>query len=127
MIKKGNKQSLVKEGDKLVTAVAKKLCDRCEACGSPTSVGHHFIEKSRSNYLRFKPINFISLCNSCHTKIHNRFGNSISGCIDIVDTIREKRGEDWYEEIRSLEHKSIKADTIFWDREVNNLKDILND
>lgn len=122
-----NKQTLVKQGDKLVTPVTKILHPFCEGCGAPTICGHHFIEKSRSNYLRFKPINFIGVCNSCHTKIHNRFGNSVSGCIDIVDTIREKRGEDWYKEIRSLEHKSIKADIIFWQKEVDNLKEILND
>lgn len=123
MIKKGNKQELVKQGDKLVTPVAKLLHPYCEGCGAPTSTGHHFIEKSRSNYLRFKPINFIGLCLSCHTKIHNRFGNSVSGCVDIVDIIRESRGEDWWEEIRSLEHKSIKADVIFWQKEVDNLKE----
>jgi 5-methylcytosine-specific restriction endonuclease McrA len=117
-----NKQDLIKQGDKLVTPVTKLLHPYCEGCGAETSTGHHFIEKSRSNYLRFKPINFIGLCISCHAKIHNQFGNNIVGGVDLVKKIEKDRGKKWAKEIRSLEHKSIKADVIFWQQEVENLK-----
>lgn len=120
-----SKQSLIKDGDKLVTPVAKLLHPYCEACGMPTEVGHHYIEKSRSNYLRFNTTNLIGLCSKCHCKVHNRFGNSIMGSKDIVDLIDKSRGKKWCKEIRSLEHKSIKADIVFWQKEVDNLKQCL--
>lgn len=116
-------ESLKKEGGKLVTPITKLLHPYCEGCGAPTSTGHHFIEKSRSNYLRFKPINFIGLCISCHSKIHNHFGNNIVGGVDLVKKIENDRGKKWVKEIRGLEHKSIKADIIFWQKEVDNLKE----
>jgi hypothetical protein len=118
----GGAQSLKKEGDKLLTPLAKQLHPYCEACGMQSSVGHHFIEKSRSNLLRFDLRNIISLCQSCHTKIHNQFRGNSLGTHDVVERVIKSRGTKWYKELRSLEHKSIKADIIFWSKMVEELK-----
>ena len=115
-------ESVKKEGDKLLTPLAKAIHPYCEACGALASVGHHYIEKSRSNLLRFNMDNIISLCQSCHTKIHNQFrGNSLAAH-DTAELVRKARGEKWYKKIRSLEHQSIKADIIFWSNQLEELK-----
>jgi hypothetical protein len=67
--------------------------------------------------------NIIGLCQSCHTKIHNQFRGNSLGTHDTVELVKRSRGLDWYEEIRSLEHKSIKADIIFWKKMVDALKE----
>jgi len=116
-------ESLKKEGDKLLTPITKLLHPYCEACGLPTQVGHHFIEKSRSNLLRFDLRNIIGLCQSCHTKIHNQFRGNSLGTHDVVERVIKSRGAKWYKELRSLEHKSIKADIFFWGAKVGDLKE----
>jgi uncharacterized Zn finger protein len=122
-----NAKELQSKGDKLLTPLIKLIYPKCEACGQETQVAHHFIEKSRSNLLRHDVRNLIALCNSCHTKIHNRFGNSVVGSIDVFDIIVKKRGKKWYKEIRSLEHKTIKADSIFWNKRLEELTKLLEE
>lgn len=122
-----NAKELQSKGDKLLTPLIKLMHPQCEACGQETQVAHHFIEKSRSNLLRHDVRNLIALCNSCHTKIHNRFGNSVTGSIDVFDIIVKKRGKKWYKEIRSLEHKTIKADSIFWNNKLDELTKLLEE
>lgn len=118
-----NTEKVKKSGDKYHTPVAKLLHPICEACKrNPTTVGHHFVERSRSNLLRHDTRNIIGLCQPCHTKIHNLFGNNNLGSYEMTNQIIASRGEKWYKEIRSLEHKSIKADILFWTKEVDKLK-----
>lgn len=71
--------------------------DLCEVCGSLAQLRHHHIEKSKSNYLRYNPINLIALCNKCHQKLH--FGDN-----SIVATYSIKRGEEWLNEIEKLKN-----------------------
>ena len=66
---------------------------RCESCGRLFSLIHHFIEKSKSNYLRFNIINFIFICKKCHS-LHHCFGDS-----SIHARIILHKGEKWLEEI----------------------------
>lgn len=73
--------------------------DLCEVCGAIAEVRHHHIEKSKSNYLRYNPINLIALCHKCHQKIH--FGDN-----SIVAVYSVKRGEEWVNKIEEL--KKIK-------------------
>jgi phage terminase large subunit GpA-like protein len=111
----------------LLTPIIKKLHPKCEACGQPTQVAHHWYEKSRCNRLRFDiDNNLIALCNSCHCKIHNRFGASISGCLDITDIIRHKRGEQWYENVKLLSRETIKKDIIWYQKNYEYLTNIIN-
>jgi len=107
---------LERRNDALITPVVKVLHPLCEACNQPTQVGHHFIERSRSNRLRYDTINLIGLCASCHVKIHNRFGNSISGCLDIADIIRKKRGDTWYDQLKITAREIVKTDELWYEK-----------
>ena len=112
-----------KKCDALITPIVKKERPYCEACGHPTEVGHHFIEKSRSSFLRYDiDRNIIALCHSCHAKIHNRFGNSVMGCVDVVDTLVKKRGKRWLNELRKLAPTYNKVNAEFYARNYELLK-----
>ena len=112
-----------KKCDALITPIVKKERPYCEACGHPTEVGHHFIEKSRSSFLRYDiDRNIIALCHSCHAKIHNRFGNSVIGCVDVVDTLVKKRGKRWLNELRKLAPTYNKVNAEFYARNYELLK-----
>jgi len=105
---------LRKQCDALLTPISKKMSPRCEACGKNTEVGHHWIEKSRSSYLRYAIPNIIPLCHSCHAKIHNRFGNSVVGGLDVAEIIIKKRGKKWKMQMDADQPKYVKVDRLFY-------------
>ena len=124
MAKRSKLQIAKSRTDKLCTPVAKTLHPNCEVCGQPTTVGHHWIEKSRSNNLRYNPDNLIGLCQSCHYKIHNRNGTMIMTSHDIVDDIIKVRGKDWKERMDIEGRKIIKADLNWVEKAEQELKSI---
>jgi len=62
----------------------------CEVCGKGANLVHHFIEKSKSSYLRYEPKNLIPLCFRCHSRHH------LSGDPQVIITIVEKQGKRWW-------------------------------
>jgi hypothetical protein len=112
--------------DKLLTPIIKKLYPKCEACGHETQVAHHWIEKSRSNYLRYDLRNLVALCHSCHARIHNRFGNNITSSLDIAETIIKKRGKKWREQLDKDAHKLIKVNVDYYKQKLAELNDRTN-
>jgi hypothetical protein len=70
---------------------------RCEGCGMPMQLMHHFILKSQSNFLRYNIINLIFICKSCHSMVHGFRGGPIIGRIVL------HRGEKWLDLIRTSE------------------------
>ena len=110
--------------DGLLTPIAKKVTPKCEACGADTQVGHHWIEKSRSAYLRYVMSNIVSLCHSCHAKIHNRFGNSIVGGLDVAEIVISKRGKKWKQLLDCDQPKYVKVDRAFYMENLARLTDI---
>ncbi len=123
---KSNSSKLEKVNDSLLTPIIKLIYPSCEACGSETQVAHHWIEKSRSSYLRYVLDNLIGLCHSCHAKIHNRFGNSVVGCLDVADIIIKKRGKKWAEQMKRDAVKIIKKDIFWYEEHHTNLKNTLD-
>lgn len=113
--------------DKLLTPIIKRLYPKCEACGGDTEVAHHWIEKSRSSNLRYDMRNLIPLCHSCHAKIHNRFGNSVTGALDVADIIRAKRGEEWYNKMKIDGQKIIKVNEEWYESKLLELESLLAD
>lgn len=113
---------LRKIADKELQIANKRLNKACEACGGANQVGHHWIEKSRSSFLRYDLRNIIPLCNSCHSKIHNIFGNSIVGGLNIAETIINKRGREWKELMDKLQPTYVKTDTFFYQSNIDRLK-----
>lgn len=63
--------------------------------GQPTEVIHHFIEKKKSNNLRYDKDNAIPLTNKEHCQHH------FSGDPMIVITIKEKMGQEWLDDIQA--------------------------
>lgn len=108
--------------DKLLTPIIKVKTPKCEGCGLPTEVAHHWIEKSRSTHLRYDFRNLIALCHSCHAKIHNRFGNSVTGSYDIADRIIKQRGVEWKEQMDREAHTIVKADQNYYQQKLEMLQ-----
>lgn len=100
--------------DALLTPIVKTYQPKCECCGAPTEVAHHWIEKSRSSYLRYWWPNLIALCHKCHRAIHNTFGNNIVGGVDVASVIIKKRGQFWKEEMDALSHKEQKVNIGYY-------------
>lgn len=109
------------KADSLLTPICKKRSPQCECCDKPTEVGHHWIEKSRSAYLRYDLRNIVALCHSCHAKIHNRFGNSVMGGFDVAEIIIRKRGREWKEQLDLDQPKYVKVDRAFYEKNIDRL------
>lgn len=118
---KAIKSKLQHEADKLLQRYIVLSYPKCEICGQPTFCGHHFIEKSKSNRLRYEISNLIPVCLSCHCKIHNRFSYSL-GAYDIIDLIIKGRGKKWFDKLQKLRHELIKTDEIFYQANIDAYK-----
>lgn len=125
---KFTKPQLKKKCDELLTPIAKLNNKFCEAgCGRKTQVGHHWIEKGRSNRLRYDIDNIVSLCNVCHSQIHNNFRNNVVQSIDIAMTIINKRGKDWYDRMKLLQPEKVITNKEYYVNEFNRLTRIKNE
>lgn len=62
----------MKACDDLMQDINRTLYDKCLVCGGKNEVGHHFITKSLSSYLRYEFYNLIPLCHACHFRHHIR-------------------------------------------------------
>ena len=125
MKKTSDKGKVMKKADALLTPIVKKNCPKCEACGHETEVAHHWIEKSRSNFLRYDFRNLIALCHSCHAKIHNRFGNSVTGSLNVAEIIIKKRGAKWRAEMDKESVTYVKADVQYFTDHHERLKKLV--
>jgi hypothetical protein len=92
-----------KDCDKLITPLAKKLNPKCLLCGAPTQVGHHHVHRSKSLILRYDPDNIISLCNSCHFKLHFNESYWASKIVEI-------KGMEWFKKLDRRKNEIIKPD-----------------
>ena len=74
---------------------------KCEICGLPFDVMHHFVPKSQSKALRFddEKGNLVFICNGCHFRHHRTANPMIHG------TVIKKRGMDWYNNLMDRQHK----------------------
>lgn len=106
---KSETSSLQKSCDRLIQALVRSKWPICESCGAKCQVAHHWVEKSRSANLRYNLDNLIPLCNSCHAKIHNIFGNSIVGGLNVAEVIIKKRGRKWKDRMDMEGRKLIKV------------------
>lgn len=91
-----------KECDSLMQDIGRANFEYCEACGQRNEVGHHYVPKSQSSFLRYSFKNLIPLCHSCHFRHHK--GDPV-----VAARILHKRGEDWQAWIESVRRTSIKT------------------
>jgi 5-methylcytosine-specific restriction endonuclease McrA len=94
--KRSKSKYYIDRADRALQDYYRALHLKCEVCGAPADLMHHFIEKSRSNYLRFNEINLVPLCKKCHFKHHN------TGDTTIHAIIIQKRGQKWLKKIIEL-------------------------
>lgn len=104
-----------KQCDKLLQELVRAKNTKCLLCHNPCEVGHHFIRKSLSSYLRYDLRNIIPLCNSCHCKHHLQEDPSFE--IKIVDIM----GRDWYNGLEVDRRKYNKVNVDFYNRTYDNL------
>ena len=66
-------------------------CRECRRYGymRDARVVHHVFPADNYPYLFYNSKNLISLCDSCHNKMHDRMSNEITKC-----------GEDWQERLK---------------------------
>lgn len=95
--------------DKLLSPIIVKMYGKCELCGRPANVAHHFVHKSKSNKLRYEIINLIPLCNSCHFALHH---NESEYAAKIV----KKRGLLWFDTLEVLKRESIKVNRSYYQK-----------
>ena len=89
--------------DDLMQDINRLLFDKCMVCGGKNEVGHHFITKSLSSFLRYDFRNLIPLCHSCHFKHHIKSDPQISA------TIIAKNGPEWFNWIELVRRTPIKT------------------
>ena len=80
----------------------------CEVCGKPTSCGHHFFPKSSATSLRYEENNMIPVCVGCHLGFHSARGSESNGIII------EKRGLDWFKELRKTKETITKVGIVYY-------------
>ena len=96
-----------KRADKLWQKLIIELNPKCLCCGKKTEVGHHFIRKSKSNYLRYAVKNGINLCNKCHYELHSWREGELNGLIVI------RKGEEWFNDLVRDKNKMVST-TLGW-------------
>ena len=99
------KTRLRRKADKLYQEINRMLYNKCEVCGKPMTVTHHFFPRSTCGALRYNIKNGIHLCNGCHFSHHN--GNP-----EIHNIVNEKRGKEWLEELRAIKRNTTVKDSI---------------
>jgi 5-methylcytosine-specific restriction endonuclease McrA len=99
---------LRRTADRLLQVKYTSLDPRCVVCGSVMSCcQHHFVPKSQSNFLRYEPLNLVTLCSKCHTRHH------LSGDPAVVATIIKVRGIEWFDKLQLLRKKPCKLNRVY--------------
>lgn len=94
--------------DDLMQDVGRKQTEKCEVCGGLNQVGHHYITKSLSSFLRYEFRNLIPLCHSCHFK-HHKMNDP-----HIHNTINRKRGDEWVNWIEANRRNEQKTGVSYY-------------
>lgn len=96
-----------KKADKAMQEYYRKQDLKCEYCGRPANIKHHFFPKSRASVLRYYELNLISLCQGCHFAHHN-------GDPRIHVEIIRQRGNKWYNNLLKEKNKIIKPNKKYY-------------
>ena len=84
-------------------ACIKKHGGACELCGKTHQLQvHHYYPKGSYGHLRYKLSNGIILCKGCHFRLHHADAT-------IQDLIRDKRGQKWYIQLKSLSQQRLES------------------
>lgn len=97
-----------KRADSLMQDLNRKKFVNCLVCAGKNEVGHHFITKSLSSYLRYDFRNLIPLCHRCHFNHHIKSDPAISATIEHI------MGLEWYRLIESVRRNTIKTGVKYY-------------
>ena len=127
---KSPESKLQKSCDKLMQQIYTKKYPKCDICGELTYCMHHFIEKSRSNRLRYEEENLIPLCFKCHYGVHNscagRMLNNVLRSYSFMDAIINKRGgKKWKEKMEKIGREMIKTNLAYYEEILERLTKLL--
>lgn len=103
--------------DTLMQNIHKYMFTNCLVCGGKNEVGHHFITKSLSSFLRYDFSNLVPLCHSCHFKHHIQSDPYIS------QTIVRHNGEAWLSNLEAVRRTPVKTGVSYY-RDVYSLLEI---
>lgn len=87
---------------------SRELRKRCESCGGPNQVGHHYFTKSLSSFLRYDWRNLIPLCFKCH------FNHHFKNDPQIHNTVNRKRGETWLASLESVRREEVRLSVGYY-------------
>jgi 5-methylcytosine-specific restriction endonuclease McrA len=110
--------SLRNKCDKHLSPLIVKLYPKCLLCGKPSQVAHHFVHKSKSNFLRYEFTNLIPLCHSCHFALHNNESLYAGRIINI-------KGLIWFNNLEVMKRASIRVNRQRYERVLEFLADLL--
>jgi len=121
---KSTRRKTIDKADKLLQnwMRVKHAGERCEICGEPFQVSHHYIAKSQSTILRFDEENLILVCNKCHFKIHRTESGPYIGAL-----IAKIKGSKWLTYITTqknilmtLTTKDLEEKIEYYNNKINN-------
>ena len=100
------------------------LKDECEVCGERGYLqAHHFYYKGSYGYFRYSQDNHITLCRKCHFILHHQDPKKIT------EQIIDKRGQEWYNELRKQTIETYYSfQTVGWYKQnIDKLQEYLNE
>ena len=116
--------------DKVMQQIYTAKNPKCDICGKPTYCMHHFVEKSRSNRLRYEEENIIPLCQLCHSYVHNKMYkfmlNNVNRSHSYVDMIINKRGgKEWKDKMERIGREEIKTNLQYYQDKFESLSKLV--
>lgn len=97
-----------KQSDDLMQDIHKYMYNKCLVCGGNNEVGHHFITKALSSFLRYDFKNLIPLCHACHFRHHIKSDPYVSM------VIVNHYGKDWFNWIESVRRNKIQTGVKYY-------------
>lgn len=129
-IGKSKTSQLQHKADSLLQTYITAKYPKCEVCGNPSQCGHHLVEKSRSNRLRYELSNLVPVCVRCHSKIHNTiFGHSANRLLDsynVLDEIFKRRGgKKWKDKLEQTGRELVKTNVGWYEDHIEKLESLI--
>lgn len=105
-----SKSYYIKKADSLWAKVTKLQADnKCEVCGRKTGLNSHHIFSRSNKRMRYNLNNCSVLCVSHH--VWGDFSAHKSP-LEMLEFLKEKRGEDWYNDLRDSYNEPPEPLTI---------------
>jgi len=106
--KKSPKKKHQEAADKLWAELVKlRALGKCEMCGTTSYLNSHHIFSRDNRSVRWDVSNGVCLCAGHHALCNN---SAHKAPADFVEWIKDRRGLDWYEDLRVKAHDTWDGD-----------------